>query len=132
MTGATEEDAVVDVGLAAVTKPFVDVVRFAPVGWTIAVRPHASTVAGVEDLALMGGERASGATVMHGVPVRAEHHLVVPVAQVPLDRFGRDGIGSPEKNAEALAPCCGVDAGDESHSRSNRRSSSSFARTRDP
>ena len=97
MVMTAEQHAVGDIGLAAITMPVFDVVRFAPRGWSFAARPAAPAVASRKRDTLCAAEEATLSPEIERLP----RVLGVAVdcqcdgsgrAGNAFDRFDRDGV----------------------------------------
>src|SRR5487761_2059679 len=88
-----QENSVGDVGAAAVSGPVLDVVGFAPGGWTFAAGPAASAIALGECDALAGGEEALLATDVErlAVLVKDDSHGALGAGET-FDGLDRDGL----------------------------------------
>ena len=93
---SAEEHAVGEVCLAVVAHPFVDVVCFAPFGWSLAVADDASAVSGGEGDALSSGEGALSASDIEGLTFEADRDGKYAVV-------ARDSLGGSDGNRVGLA-----------------------------
>ena len=88
-----EEQSVGDVGAAVVSGPVLDVVGFAPGGWSVASGPEAAAVAFGEGGALAWGEESVFAPDVEGVAVAVEDDGDRALgAGEALDSCDRDGL----------------------------------------
>ncbi len=123
MVASAQEDTAVEVGVAVVGVPEVEVVGVAPLGWAVASGEGAAAVAQREGVALAAGVLADEASEVHGFAVAVEHEapegavaeeaLGVGGRQGPsVDGAGAPGVGEPVDRQEVLGEAVADERGE--------------------